>query len=175
MVAVSLLRSRFLSRHATLLPTKGCWKPNHIPFPLFFRSVEQTNQESLYKNGVTFRGKNSMLLSLLEMQLRGRVWTEQLLKRLSIVILDVLRVPRRREIKIKYIFLVKVPLVFKKSSKRRSMWMWAVFQTAANCLFAGRYVTSDWQNSNGLRKKSKISDAKSRKSLIEESFQEQSD
>ena len=64
-----------------------------------------------------------MLLSLLEMQLRGRVWTEQLLKRLSIVILDVLRVPRRREIKIKYIFLVKVPLIFKKSSKRRSMWM----------------------------------------------------
>ena len=43
-----------------------------------------------------------MLLSLLEMQLRRRVWTEQLLKRLSIVILDVLRVPRRREIKIKY-------------------------------------------------------------------------
>ena len=87
------------------------------------RSVKQTNHESLYKNGVTFRGKNGMLLSLLEMQLRERVWTEQLLKRLSIVILDVLRVPRRREIKIKYIFLVKVPLVFKKSSKRRSMWM----------------------------------------------------
>ena len=87
------------------------------------RSVEQTNHESLYKNGVTFSRKNGMLLSLLEMQLRERVWTEQLLKILSIVILDVLRVPRRQEIKIKYIFLVKVLLIFKKSSKRSSMWM----------------------------------------------------
>ena len=50
-----------------------------------------------------------------------------------------------------------------------------IIQTAANCSFAGRYVTSDRQNSNGLRKKSKKSDAKSRKSLIKESFQEQSD
>ena len=64
-----------------------------------------------------------MLLSLLEMQLRGRVWTEKLLKRLSIVILDVLHVPHCREVKIKYIFLVKDPLIFKKSSKRRSTWM----------------------------------------------------
>ena len=63
----------------------GCWKPNHIPFPFFYRSVKQTNHKSLYKNGITFRRKNSMLLSLLEMQLRERVWTEQLLKRLSIV------------------------------------------------------------------------------------------
>ena len=153
MIRYSLLCSRSLFCNAMLLHTIGCWKLNHIPFSLFFRSVEQINQESLYKNGFSFRGKNSMLLSLLEMQLHGRVWTEQFLKRLSIVILDVLRVPRRREVKIKYIFLVKVPLIFKKSSKRRSMWMWAVFQTAVNGSFAGMYVTSNWQNSNGLWKK----------------------
>ena len=31
----SLLRSRFKARHATLLPTNGCFLSNHIPFPLF--------------------------------------------------------------------------------------------------------------------------------------------
>ena len=35
MELTSLLRSRFLARHATLLPTNGCFPSNHIPFPLF--------------------------------------------------------------------------------------------------------------------------------------------
>ena len=39
----SLLHSHFLCRHATLLPTNGCWKPNYIPFPLCLWSNEQTN------------------------------------------------------------------------------------------------------------------------------------
>ena len=30
----SLLRSRYLSRHATLLPTNGCSHPSHIPLPI---------------------------------------------------------------------------------------------------------------------------------------------
>ena len=39
----SLLHSRFQCRHATLLPTNGCWDSNHIPFPLCLLSNEQTN------------------------------------------------------------------------------------------------------------------------------------
>ena len=32
--SASLLRSRYLSRHATLLPTNGCSHPSHIPLPI---------------------------------------------------------------------------------------------------------------------------------------------
>ena len=39
----SLLHSRSLCCHAALLPTNGCWEPNHIPFPLCLWSNEQTN------------------------------------------------------------------------------------------------------------------------------------
>ena len=39
----SLLHSRFQCRHATLLPTNGCWDSNHIPFPLCLWSNEQTS------------------------------------------------------------------------------------------------------------------------------------
>ena len=35
---VSLLRSRYQGRHATLLPTNGCSRERHIPFPLFLRT-----------------------------------------------------------------------------------------------------------------------------------------
>ena len=38
----SLLRSRYLGRHATLLPTNGCLNPNPICFPLFRVHVKIT-------------------------------------------------------------------------------------------------------------------------------------
>ena len=39
---LGLLRSRYLGRHATLLPTNGCLNPNPICFPLFRVHVKIT-------------------------------------------------------------------------------------------------------------------------------------
>ena len=53
----SLLRSRSLSRQATLLPTNGCWKPNHFPFP----TITQSGLAFHFLEGVC---ANSSVLSL---------------------------------------------------------------------------------------------------------------
>ena len=59
---VSLLRSRYQGRHATLLPTNGCSRERHIPFPLFLRTNRMHVIVIGYANLASRKQPNKILL-----------------------------------------------------------------------------------------------------------------
>ena len=58
----SLLRSRYQGRHATLLPTNGCSRERHIPFPLFLRTNRMHVIVIGYANLASCKQPNKILL-----------------------------------------------------------------------------------------------------------------